>query len=731
MEKTNIMKRSFLLPLLCLFSYNAIALNKEDKLTNSIRENDLFVTKILQNDNRQYFVEVSTKDIIVKDLDLFGERFSYVYSRDCHIGNIEGYPALPIYTQCVALPSNCNRLRSAVVEALEWDTIKVGRLMPQQPSLLEGEVAKELIINREIYEGGWYQPNLIHTTDIQIFRGIKNTNVSVCPFKYNAVTGELAVMRSFRLKVTFAQDKANAKGSADPSRYHSLFDNVAPPSDLLSSSMRSNVGDYDYLIIVGDIPNVLNSDILKEFRMWKALRGIRAKVVTTDSTGCTDTSIKTYIHNQYASDSIKYVLFIGKTHHIPQHITHQYTHIDSLLRSDYWYGCMDGANDLEADIAIGRYPVDNLQELENAMRKTIRYEIGTHADGKKVLLVAHGENALQLDSYQYCLESISTNSNYSNFSFIKEYGATVAAGGTGANSLSVRERINQGVGIFNYRGHAGPFEWRRDWCDPQDPHFDTLMVSTFTNEKYPIALSIACETGRMDSTGTCLMESYMNGVHGIASGLGSTLSTSKMFNNKYNKYLYAIINSENDGLGFINIYAHKKYVSKTYPQAEDVMFSYCCFGDPSIMVWTDSIKQFPLPTIEILSGSISITVGSITDYDIVVASESDGLIAKYHSTSSNYSIPLPSVSCTIAIHKRNYQSYLFDYIATNYVQNNTVKRRTFTSVSPLAIGNNVTLEIPIGDVVIESGGVLQIKQHSEVTIPNGFECKQGGQLIIN
>ena len=223
----------------------------------------------------------------------------------------------------------------------------------------------------------------------------------------------------------------------------------------------------------------------------------------------------------------------------------------------------------------------------------------------------------------------------------------------------------------------------------------------------------------------------MNGEHGMASGLGSTIEGSHLFNNKYNNYLYAMINSENDGLGFININAHKKYVSKVLPQAKDIMFSYCCFGDPSLMVWTDSIKHFPLPTIEILSGSINISVESIADYDIVVASASNGLIAKYHSTSINYSIPLPAVSCTIAIHKSNYESYLFDYIATNYVQNKIIKRRTFTSTSPIAIGNNVTSELPVGNVVIENGGVLQIKQNSEVTIPNGFECKQGGQIIIN
>ena len=725
------MKHTLFLLLICWLPYNSIAQNISGKSSNDTRENDLFFTEVLRSDNVQYYVEVSTKDLAIKETVLFGEKYSYVYSTDCHVGDIEGNPALPIYTQSVALPANCNHIQSAAVEELEWDTINTGRLMPLQPSLLEGEIAKELTINRSIYEEGWYCPKQIQTTDIQVFRGIKNTNVKVCPCKYNAMSGQMAVLRKFRLKVTFSQDDAIARASADPSHYHSLFDNIAATSNTLATSMSRGVGDYDYLIIVGDIPNVLGSDILKEFRMWKALRGIRTRVVTADSIGCTDTSIKSYIQSQYVSDSIKYVLLIGKAHHIPQHLMPQFTYSSKIMRSDYWYGCMDGVNDLEADIAIGRYSVNNLQELENAMKKTIKYEVGTNAEGKKVLLVAHQQNVGYQDSYQSCLEDISTNSNNSNFTFIKEYGATVSMGGTGATSSSVAARINQEVGIFNYRGHAGPFFWRGDWSWKSRPLFDSLMVSTFTNEKYPVALSITCETGRIDSTGTCLMDLYLNGVHGVSSGIGSTIETGTSENNDYNRYLYDKINSTNDGLGFININAHKMCLSDPTPRRKDNAFSYCCFGDPSLRVWTDSIKQFPIPTIEIIAGSVNISFNTITDYDIIVASESDGLIAKYHSVSNSLAIPVPSASSTIALHKNNYESYLFDYIATNYVQNKTINRRTFTSLSPIAIGNNVTSEIPVGNVVIEDGGLLQIKQSSEVTILNGFECQMGGQLIVN
>lgn len=188
---------------------------------------------------------------------------------------------------------------------------------------------------------------------------------------------------------------------------------------------------------------------------------------------------------------------------------------------------------------------------------------------------------------------------------------------------------------------------------------------------------------------------------------------------------------EDEGLGFININAHIMCSSNPSAYYKDNIFSYCCFGDPSIKVWTDSIKHFPEPIIEVTSDSLNISVGDITDYDIIVASESDRLIARYNTVYSNLTIPLPTVSCTIAIHKSNYESYLFDYIATNYIQNTTIKRRTFASSSPIAIGKNVTTEIPAGDVAIERGGLLQLKQNSDVTIPNGFECKLGGQLKIN
>ena len=81
-----------------------------------------------------------------------------------------------------------------------------------------------------------------------------------------------------------------------------------------------------------------------------------------------------------------------------------------------------------------------------------------------------------------------------------------------------------------------------------------------------------------------------------------------------------MINSENDGLGFININAHKKCrsIHGATNFYKDNTFSYCCFGDPSLCVWTDSILIFPTPTIELASNTINISIENISDYEKIL-----------------------------------------------------------------------------------------------------------------
>ena len=49
----------------------------------------------------------------------------------------------------------------------------------------------------------------------------------------------------------------------------------------------------------------------------------------------------------------------------------------------------------------------------------------------------------------------------------------------------------------------------------------------------------------------------------------------------------------------------------------------------------------------------------------------------------------------------------------------------------MSIGYSVTTEVPYGNVTVESGNKLTIKNgYAGVEIPSGFECKAGAELVI-
>lgn len=78
---------------------------------------------------------------------------------------------------------------------------------------------------------------------------------------------------------------------------------------------------------------------------------------------------------------------------------------------------MDGDDDYQADIAIGRFSTNNERELENMVNKTIAYESKKNNFAQNVLLVAHKEYAPQ--KYQNCSEEIRNASYTESMSFEK------------------------------------------------------------------------------------------------------------------------------------------------------------------------------------------------------------------------------------------------------------------------------------------------------------------------
>ena len=99
---------------------------------------------------------------------------------------------------------------------------------------------------------------------------------------------------------------------------------------------------------------------------------------------------------------------------------------------------------------------------------------------------------------------------------------------------------------------------------------------------------------------------------------------------------------------------------------------------------------------------------------------------------SSYTFSVPTGNFYIVINRHNYYPHITYCINDNYIQNKTLEGNCFSGASPLNIGYDVTNNVPYGNVYIESGAKLFIQNGaSGVTIKNGFECKLGGELIVN
>lgn len=274
-----------------------------------------------------------------------------------------GEPQIPTINQFIKIPSGAKH--KTTIEELSWTEIDIGKIYPFQRPLLENESPDAFSINGIVYNDSVYHTSLITESGILNWRLNDLVHISVCPFKYFPSSGKMKVLNEFVMRVDFIYDNPSEEKTDDawdaesPSFISNALNsekgNVTNDSRL-SMTMRNDSNSYNYLIIVGDLPAILNSNSLQEFRKWKALKGFKNKVVSTNTIGSTPASIKNYITQEY-DKGVRYVLLIGDEDKIPIKgflLYNDSTPVPQQVKSDYWYGCLSGDTDYIQDIPIGR-----------------------------------------------------------------------------------------------------------------------------------------------------------------------------------------------------------------------------------------------------------------------------------------------------------------------------------------------------------------------------------------
>lgn len=672
-------------------------------------------------------------DTEISDNNEAFHEISFDFPSNC---NKKGEPSLPVINQLFALPIE-NDLKPAIINEV-WTEMTMGKIYPLQESQLENEINNDkFIIDKDIYKRDSYSPFVVNIGEIRIWKGIYCRGVSICPFVYHPTKNTLSVMKEFELRIDYTNAMSRHSASFLSESDKRLFANGnILTADMGQMSNIRNNNDYDYLIITGNCYNIADCQPLMKFCRWKEFKGLKTKVVTTTTAGNNASDIKQYITSEKNNRGIKYVLFVGDYDQIPLYVINDTAlHYGLPIKSDYWYGCLDGNSDVLADIPIGRFPTNSVEELSYIVSKSIKYESTPISYYNKVLLVSgYGT------SYVDCVNTIKNNYSNTSFTFTTLYGWYSGwNSGTGistATNSDVINSINSHYNIVNYRGHGVKYAWGESddygW-NTSNEYFYGTNVNMLSSDINSVFLNMCCFTGDIEYS-QCMMKYFLFANNGAAAFVGSTNVSLTDANNIFNQLFYNhLLNNDRNRIGDCILYSHVQNINSLGTNALINAYMYIIGGDPSLEIWTDCPQSFGDIAINANNNTIGVTTTDTQNYDVCIVSEDGNNIDEQTVNGSNFTISVPTSNTYLFLSKNGYALYiLYLNVTDNYIQNVTFNENYALYLKNMQInaGHSVTSSKPYGAVIVKDGSKLILKKDYDVILDEGFECQKGGELEI-
>ena len=339
-----------------------------------------------------------------------------------------------------------------------------------------------------------------------IMRDFRGQNMVVYPFAYNAVTHTLRVY--YNMTVELFSDGIDNENIIDRRSNAMRLD---PEIEAMYANHFINYSEsltkYTPVVETGELLIICHDafmSAMQPFVNWKKQIGRPTTMVGTSTTGTNDTSIKTYIQNQYdANSNLTHVLLVGDVAQIPGHT---YSNCGSYNgKSDNWYGQVAG-NDYYNDIIVGRFSAENTDQVTTQVNKVIHYERDINATdtwlstGTGVATVAGSGGHFGEDDWQHIDNIRNDLLGYNYTEVFRDY---PSGGGANSNSATLTQHINNGVSIINYCNHGSETSWGVF-------NYSNSNVNALVNDqKLPIVWSVACLNGKYDHYQPCFGETWM------------------------------------------------------------------------------------------------------------------------------------------------------------------------------------------------------------------------------
>ena len=277
------------------------------------------------------------------------------------------------------------------------------------------------------------------------------------------------------------------------------------------------------------------ADAFREMAGFHNVTAIHTKVVTIEQicsmTVCNDTdpkndtakAIKNFIKSV---PGLKYAVLGGDIEIVPSRkVYDKYSNVmagtfEDDFYTDFYYADLSewdsNANgiyaedtdmpDYSAEIAVGRIPASNVEEIKRHLDKmTVNMTRYNMMHVKKALLLANvATNFSGVDiNAGYYFETEGRTADIIPLDFIKKklYAATLPAPAADADDLdNVKQKaaMEEGVNIIVHNGHGYPSLLSCEQAN-NDNDFTGQMAYDLQNTTYPVFLSCACQAGQFES----------------------------------------------------------------------------------------------------------------------------------------------------------------------------------------------------------------------------------------
>ena len=703
---------------------------------------------VINADTYDLTFDIDDFEIIQQDgvVSITPLKSSYAFDWDSSL------PALPYFTQQILIDGKCN------------------------PETFSFEVEEKVLIASDIY----ISPNQESIPT----NSIATLNVSqVTDFNYSEVIYPNTIVK-YVYGMTDRDGKEHSYLVAFPFEYDAKRNCLYfIPSIRVSYDKQPTVANYslprtndevEYLIVTTDSL----VDAYKPMRDWKTTKGIRTKIITTETIYSTysgaspQEKIKRCLSDYYYNHGLKWVLLGGDDTIVPVrkcyiHSTDTVIPYTTTIPSDAYYANFEGAFDWNADndnyygetsdninltphINVSRLPIRTVKDVEQYVEKLVAYERGDYWGSwmENMLFVASKINNIYNSGHSdahFVTEEMSgyVERAFSGLQIHAFYDTGNNLGYTGSDSILNRENLLRTFNDINPHYVYTCTHGNNNFWELASGAFQSNHVEHIMNSGHPMIITTsACNTNDF----TCpidpgLSEAFIREKYsGALAFWGSTHYGFLGFSRKICQYFWEYVGTMTESLTDATNYSKKDLFSEasSYGHRRSLLLSMNAVGDSELRIYRPN--PTPLTDVDITISPSKVVVYSDFSYDVAITSrENVGESVFYKGIRGGEVETNLPLTIFVSYAQKNHIPYCVETGRYSFTEGKSllylqslkyVGRNIYYTADYTRVGKDVDEGQENGPIIIEGGVHFKIESNYNTTISNSFKCEKGSKLTI-